>query len=135
MADIEIGQTFLDLSATCYQGTKGKYFIAISRASDFGDEFACFVMNTERRMDKYRLNCNKSVQKFIIAPATFTFIRNYTSIMLSKPCLYKYDEMFEKHIKLLDVAPNLLCRKIKNCIDWDYIPGKIAPLIKKAFET
>ena len=95
MADIEIGQTFLDFSATSYQGVKAKYFIVMSRADDIDDEFACFVMNTERRMDKYKLNCNKSVKKFIIVPGTFSFISNYTSIMLSRPCLYKYKEIFE----------------------------------------
>lgn len=135
MVDIEIGQTFLHLRATSYQGVKPKYFITMSRANDVGDEFACFVMNTERRMPKYCLNCNKSVQKFIIAPSTFSFIKNYTAIMLSIPCLYKYEEIYESNIKLLDIASNLLCKQIKNCVDWDYIQPKIALLIKEAFKT
>ena len=135
MADIEIGQIFLDLKAISYQGEKAKYFISMSCANDIGDEFACFVMNTEKRMDKYSLNCNKKAQKFILAPNTFSFITNYTAIMLSRACLYKYEEICEKHIKLLDVATNILCRQIKNCIDWNFIQRKIAILIKDAFKT
>ena len=135
MADIEIGHTFLDFKAISYQGEKPKYFITMSNADDFGDEFACFVMNTERRKNKYVLNCNKSAQKFVIAPNTFSFVINYTSIMLSRPCIYKYEEIFETSIKLLDIAPNKLCRQIKNCIDWNYIQIKITNLIKDAFRS
>ena len=52
MADFNKGQTFLDKSATNYQGTKGKYFIALSDADDDDDPVICFVMNTEHRMSQ-----------------------------------------------------------------------------------
>jgi hypothetical protein len=131
MADIEIGQTFIDHRSTnLFEGEKAKYFITMSCADCEGDEFACFVMNTERRMEKYRLYCNKSKQKFIIPPGTFSFITNNTAIMLAKPAIYKYEEMFQDHIQLLELATPLLCKQITNCIDWDYIPLKIAKMIK-----
>ena len=133
MAGIDIGQTFLDLKATNFQGTKGKYFISMSCADCDGDEFVCFVMNTERKMEKYKLYCNKSVQKFIIAPSTFSFITKNTSIMLEIYAIYKFEEMYEDNIKLLDKASELLCRQIKNCIDWDFLPPKIAKMIKEVF--
>ena len=132
MADIEIGQTFIDLRSTSlFQEDKAKYFITMSCADCEGDEFACFVMNTERMMEKYLLYCNKSKQKFIIPPGTFSFVTNNTAIMLAKPAIYKYEEMYEDHIRLLDLAPALLCSQIKNCIDWDYIPLKISKMIKE----
>jgi hypothetical protein len=131
MADIEIGQTFVDLrSSNLFQENKAKYFITLSRADCEGDEFACFVMNTERRMEKYHLNCNKSKQKFIIPPGSFSFITANTPIMLANPAIYKYEEMFTDHVKLLDEAAPLLCGQIKNCIDWDFIPVKIKKMIK-----
>ncbi len=135
MADIEIGQTFLDLKATNYQGTKRKYFIAMSRADCIGDSFACFVMNTEDYKDKYRLWCNKTKGKFLIAPGTFSFIDRYTSIMLFSPCIYKFEEMFQENIKILDIAPPTICKHIKNCIDWNNIQRKIACLIKTSFDN
>ena len=135
MADIEIGQTFLNLTATNYQGTKGKYFIAMSCADCWGGKFACFVMHTEHRKEKYRLWCNKKAQKFMIAPNTLSFITSYTSIMLSIPNLYEYDEMYESNIKLFEVAPETICKQIKNCIDWSNISLKIANLIKSSFKT
>ena len=64
MADIEIGQTFIDFHSTnLFHPNKPKYHIAMSFANDLDDEFVCFIMNTERRIDKYKLKCNKSVQK------------------------------------------------------------------------
>lgn len=133
MADIEIGQTFLDRKAVNFYGQKGKYFIALSCADCDGDEFACLVMNTERRMEKYQLYCNRQAQKFILSPGTFPFITTHTSIMLSTPCLYKYEEMYQDNIELLDRASKVLCRQIKNCIDWGFIQVKIAKYIKLSF--
>jgi hypothetical protein len=133
MADFSKGQTFLDLSATNIQGTKRKYFIALSDAQYEDDLIVCFVMNTEHRMDKYHLFCNKNNHRFVIAPKTFSFIVKYTSIILVKEAFYQYCEFFQENIKLLDSANDTLVRQIKNCIDWDYITPKAAVLIKKSF--
>ena len=75
MAEFEIGQTLLDKQSTNFDGTKGKYFIALSSADYDNDPIICFVMNTERKMSKYHYNCNKKNQRFIIKPETFSFIR------------------------------------------------------------
>jgi len=133
MADFNKGQTFLDLSATNFQGTKSKYFIALSNAKDEDDLVVCFVMNTEHRMDKYHLLCNKSKQRFIIKPETFSFIKYYTSIMLVKEVFYQYSEFYKDNIKLLDIANETLIRQIKNCIDWKFLTPKAAKLIKESF--
>jgi hypothetical protein len=133
MADIEIGQTFIDHHSTnLFQKDKAKYFIIMSCADCEGDELVCFVMNTERKIEKYKLWCNKSKLKFIIPPGTFSFITDNTAIMLAKPAIYKYEEVYADHIKLLDKATPLLCSQIKNCIDWNFIPLKISKLIKES---
>ncbi|MGA2298774.1 MAG: hypothetical protein ABSG15_14600 [FCB group bacterium] len=134
MAEFERGQTFLDKKAINFDGTKGKYFIALSNAESSDDEVVCFVMNTENRMDKYKLNCNKKPGKFIIKPATFSFIKNYTSIMLNKEAYYTLDELCDKNIDLRDVAEDKLQREIKNCIDFDYLLPKGTKLIKDSFK-
>ncbi len=134
MADFNKGQTFLDKSATNYQGTKGKYFIALSDADDDDDLIICFVMNTEYRMDKYNWLCNKDKQRFIIKPKTFEFITDPTSIILEKEAYYKYSEMYKPNIKLLDKADDTLIRQIKNCIDWNHISVKAANIIKQCFK-
>lgn len=134
MAEFEIGHTFLDLKATNFYGEKGKYFIALSSAEYDDDPIICFVMNTENRMDKYHLDCNRGNQKFILAPNKFSFIKNHTSIMLSQPVQYSLRGIYEDNIKLLDKADILLCRQIKNCIDWNYIPHKFAELINSSFK-
>lgn len=136
MADIEIGQTFLDLQATNHQGTKGKYFIAMSCADCEGDSFVCFCMNTEHHRDKYRLWCNRAKGKFLISPGTFPFIDRYTSIMLFDPCTYKYEEMCLRNIQIMNyIAPGTICRQIKNCIDFAGISVRFAKMIKNSFET
>jgi len=134
MAEFDFGQTFLDKQATNFSGTKGKYYIALSNADYDDDLIICFVMNTEKFMDKYQYNCNKSAQKFIIAPNTFSFIDRDTSIMLDQPVCYKFIEMYGNNIKLLDQADETLCRQIKNCIDFNNIPPKFATLIKDCFK-
>ena len=134
MADLNKGQTFLDLSATNYYGTKGKFFIALSNAEVENDLVVCFVMNTEKRMNKYHLLCNKNHQRFIIAPKTFSFISEYTSIMLVKEVFYEYSEFFQDHIKLKDVADDILVRQIKNCLDFNYLTQKATRLIKDSFK-
>jgi hypothetical protein len=134
MADFEKGQTFLDLKATNFSGTKGKYYIALSDAEDDDDRIISFVMNTENRMDKCRIGCNKKLQKYILKPGDFSFIKNYTAIMLELPVQYSLSEMYEDNIKLLDKADDNLCRQIKNCIDFNYIPVKFAQIIKTCFK-
>lgn len=134
MAEFERGQTFLDLKATNYQGTKGKYYIGLSNADYDDDVIVCFVFNTENRMDNYHLHCNDNVQKFIVGPATFSFIEKYSSIMLNLPCYYSFKAICNSSIKLLDKANDELSRQIKNCIDWSYIPLKFQPLIKQSFK-
>jgi len=134
MAEFEIGQTFLDLKATNFSGTKGKYYIALSNADFDDDLIISFVMNTENRMEKYKYGCNKDAQKFVIAPKTFSFIDRDTSIMLDQPVCYKLIEIYGRSIKLLDRADETLCRQIKNCIDLNYIPVKFANIIKACFK-
>ena len=77
MAEFEIGQTFLDIKSTNFYSQKEKYYIALSNAEYEDDPIICFVMNTERRMDKYHIDCNKKDQKFILEPNTLSFIKNY----------------------------------------------------------
>lgn len=134
MADFNKGQSFHDKFATNYQGTKGKYFIALSDADEDDDFIICFVMNTENRMDKYEWDCNKDKQRFIIRPNTFSFIKNPTSIILEKEVYYKYSEMYQSNIELLDIASDVLIRQIKNCIDWNRISLKAASIIKQCFK-
>jgi len=133
MAEFEKGQTFLDLKAINLYSEKGKYFIAMSNAEYEDDYIICFVMNTEKRMDKYHPKCNREHQKFIIKPYTFSYIKDYTSIMLAQPCCYQLSVMYEDNIKILDKADEILCRQIKNCIEWNYIPFKFAKIIKDSF--
>ncbi len=134
MAEFERGQTFLDLAAESHRGTKGKFFIALSSADYDDDIIVCFVFNTEHRMDKYHVGCNKDVQKFIVAPKAFSFIDKYSSIMLHQACCYKLIEMYSDKIRLLEKADDQLCRQIKNCIDWNFVPAKFVPLIKDSFK-
>ncbi|OGU18266.1 MAG: hypothetical protein A2X61_15750 [Ignavibacteria bacterium GWB2_35_12] len=125
MAGYNKGQAFLDKKATNLDGTKGKYFIALSSAEYDDDDIICFVMNTERRMDLYHPLCNREKGKFIIKPNTFSFIKDYTSIMLKMEVYYKLTEMYEYNIILYETADELLLRQIKNCIDFNYILEKV----------
>jgi hypothetical protein len=134
MAEFDRGQTFLDLAATNIDGTKGKYFIALSFAEYEDDEIVCFVMNTERRIENYTLNCNRTKGKFVIKPGTFKFITEHTSIMLKKEIYYKLEEILSSKIKLLDIAEDKLQREIKNCIYFNYLLPKGTKLIKQSFK-
>lgn len=134
MADFKKGQLFLDQSATNLQGTKSKYFIAMSNANDADDLIVCFVMNTEHRMEKYHLNCNRDAQRFILPPKTFSFISDFTSIMLVKEVFYQYHEMYGDNIRLFEIANDTLLRQIKNCVDWNYISSKARRIIQESFK-
>jgi len=135
MADFSKGQTFLDLQSVNIDGTKGKYFISLSDANFDDDEIICFVMNTEHYMERYKVNCNKKFQRFIIVSGTFSFITKNTSIMLEKEWYYKYSEMYVEKIKILDLAPDILTRQIKNCIDWGYILPRARKIIEDCFKS
>lgn len=132
----EKGQTFKDNRATNFDGEKGKYFIGMSNGEFEDDVICCFVMNTENKMHLHHLLCNSGKQKFIIAPKTFSFIINYTSIMLNKTVYYRVNEIINdpKIIELKDLADLNLSRQIKNCIDFDFVEPKYVPLIKSAFK-
>ena len=135
MVDFERGQTFLDSQAIDHTGiSKPKYFIGLSNAYDFDDEIVCFVMNTERRFERYKYNCNRKAHRFIIPPNTFSFIKENTSIMLVHEVFYKLKEMYENRIKLLDLANDTLARQVKNCIDWDYMLPKSKKLVLRSFK-
>jgi hypothetical protein len=134
MAEFEKGQTFLDLGATNFCGSKGKYFIGLSTANFDDDIICCFVLNTEKRMDRYRLYCNKEAQKFIIPPQTFSFITDYTSIMLHQAVVYRLKEIYDDRIKLKDLADDTLARQIKNCVNRDSISVKHYQLIRDSFK-
>jgi hypothetical protein len=136
MAEFEKGQFFFDKTATNYQGSKGKYFIGLTDANDGDDIIVSFVLNTENNFQKYNLNCNRDIQKYILTPNQFSFLKNYTSIMLSVPRKYTFEEMCESHIDILkDIADEKVCRQIKNCIDMDLIEPIFANPIKECFKT
>jgi hypothetical protein len=135
MADIEIGQIFLDMQATNYYQSKPKYHIALSSAEYDDDNIICFVINTEHNIKDYALGCNKSSSKFIISQGTFSFITKQSAIMLHQEVLYILEEMYKDSIKLLEVADIELCRQIKNCIDFNDISVKFGNLIKECFKS
>ena len=55
--------------------------------------------------------------------------------MLDNASRYFLGEMYYDYIQLFEVADILLCRQIKNCIDWNYIPLKFAKNIKLCFKN
>jgi len=128
------GQTFLHKNATNYQGTKPKYFIALNQADGLEDEIVCFVINSENRMDKYVEGCNKGKGKYILKPNELSFITHHSSIMLDLPIRYYVKELFENDFVILDIANDLLCRQIKNCMNFDNIPSRFGNIIKDCFK-
>lgn len=141
MADFNVGQTFIDHRSIAKEHTtpKAKYFIGMNYAYKLSDIIACFVMNTERRMDLHSINCNRRVQKFVLCPDTFSFLNNFTSIMLNQAIPYTLEEIYKYHsttrIELFERADDNLCRQIKNCIDFSYIEPNLAKLIKDSFKN
>jgi hypothetical protein len=134
MPILERGQTFINHTSTLGEITKAKYFIAMNNADNDNDPVVCFVFNTENYEQYYKHQCIKPLVKFNIEPNTFSFIKNYTSIMLKIPVDYKLHELFKSNIDFLDKADELLQRQIKNCIDFGYLLPKHAELIKSAFK-
>jgi hypothetical protein len=55
--------------------------------------------------------------------------------MLVKEVFYKFAEIFENNILLLDMTNEILLRQIKNCIDWNYISPKAKNIILKSFKN
>lgn len=135
MEEFERGQTFHHKKATNFDGQKGKYFIGLTDAEYDDDEIVCFVINTEHHMHRYTYNCNREAQKYIIAPQTFSFIKDDSAIMLGQACFYLMTEMYESDIELLDKADELFCRKIKNCIDMNSIEPIFQRVIKECYKN
>lgn len=136
MAEFERGQFFFDKQATNFQGVKGKYFIALTEATEADDMIVCFVINTENNFPKYSLNCNRFVQKFILAPGQFSFVAKHSSIMLSLPCRYTFEEICNSNINILtDIADDNLCRQIKNCIEMDQIEPLFSSALKNCYKN
>lgn len=130
----EAGRTFLDKKATNLDGTKSKYFIGMNDADFFDDLIACFVFNTEHRMDLLgNLGCNKDKLKYVLEPGKLPFIKSYTSVDLY-PRIYKLQEIVDNsNIIELEKMDEITARCIKNCIDVKLIPAKAWTLIKDSF--
>ncbi len=139
MAIIEKGLFFWDPHAIRDFKENDKYFIIITDGNYEDDLLVCFSLNTEKRMDKYNVLCNRRSAKFILSPDIhkFSFLKKFTSLNLDEPCLYSVKELFENHIKILeqDKAGIELLRQIKNCIDYGYLLPKHIALIKASFNS
>ncbi len=134
MCLLKRGQFFIDLRAANNQGTKPKYFIAMTSA-DFDDDWVvCFVINTERHMDKMAsIGCNKKRLAYVLEPGQFSFLTEYSSIFL-RVRQYTLAELINSNtIKMLDIAPDELCRKIKNCCDKDNIEVKFWKMLNEEY--
>jgi hypothetical protein len=135
MAEFNKGQTFLDTQATNICGTKGKYFIALTDADYEDDEIVCFYFNTEHRMDLYLPGCNSKKLRYIIQEGELQFIKCPSSVMLGFATIYKLEEICNcNSIKLLEIADELLCRKIKNCLDRNEIEGRFWKRIMECYK-
>ncbi len=144
MAEFEKGDIFIDYRAVNIAGEKAKYFLCMNDANEADDKVVCFVMNTEGRMDKYHVGCNNSVGKFVLilgdTPLENTkgksFLKNPTSLMLSKPRIYTVSEFLERSdIKFIGkIIDDKFLRRIKNCIDFNDLTFLEMRLIKEAFK-
>lgn len=131
----EAGTTFLNHRAINIQGEKPKYFIGMNNADDEDDFIVAFVFNTEYRMDLYHVGCNKDKQKYVVEPASFSFISAHSSIMLSVPQYYQLKEIIDKSsVKIFEKAKDRLAREIKNCLDLKNVSMKFHHLIKESFK-
>lgn len=138
MALFEKGITFLDFRAVNIQGGKPKYFIALTPGDYDDDHIVCCVFNTEKRPDLIDCcGCNKRLNKYIIQPGSFSFIKVHTAIDLVPLSYLLKDILCSSHIKILDssdIASDLLCRRIKNCMDKQYIPLKFNNILKETYK-
>ena len=138
MATIDRGQFFLHHHAIKDGKQKAKYFIALTEGELDDDRVICFVLNTENRMDLYRVGCNKNKQKFVLYNEIhrFEFLEKPSSIMLDEPCCYWVKEFYEDKITILrDKADEKLCREIKNCIDEGYILPSLMKQIRDNYKN
>lgn len=138
MATIEKGQFFLDHKAIKDGQSKAKFFIALTEAELDDEKIVCFVINTEKRMDIYQVLCNRKKQKFVLSPDIhkFSFLENFSSIMLDEPCFYFVNEFYEDGLDLLDdIAEETLCRQINNCIDIGYLLPGFTKLLKENYKN
>ena len=140
MAIIEKGQFFKDNKAVKLDTEpKSKYFITLTQGNEEDDPLLCFVLNTEDRMDLYKVGCNKKKEKFILSPdiQNFTFLKNFSAIMLLGAQTYKVFELFENDgIEVLekDIADDELLRQIKNCIDINNLLPKEKELLDENYK-
>ena len=135
MAELELGWTFFDKRATNLAGQKGKYFLAFADAEYDDDRIPCFVCNTENRMDICHLGCNEKHERYVIAPETFSWVTDYTAIMLNKESWYTLEEILGDEIELKERAKETLLRQIKNCIDKDSISPAALERINSSFHS
>ena len=136
MADFfEKGQTFLDKAALNIQGSKAKYFIALTNGNEPDDIIVCFVINSEIRMELYKEGCNRAKGKYILKPKELSFVAKHSSVMLDYPAKYTVKELCENSIELFEKANDILCRQIKNCINFDNINPKFGDIIKECFKN
>jgi len=138
MATIDKGQFFLDHHALKDGKQKAKFFIALTEGDTDDESVICFVINTEHRMDLYKIECNRSKQRFILFKDVhkFEFLEKPSSIMLDEACQYFIKEFYDDHIKILDdKADETLCRQIKNCIDEGYILPAFMRKIKENYKN
>lgn len=132
----EAGTTFLDHRALNIQGEKPKYFIGMNNADERDDVVISFVFNTEHK-EELRKNpgCKKEKQKFVLKPEELPYLKDYTTIELATPRYYQLFEICEsKNVVILDKADDNLSRRIKNCIDMNFILIKFQHLIKESFK-
>lgn len=132
----EAGTTFLDHRALNIQGEKAKYFIGMNNADDGDDIVVSFVFNTEHREEFIKNpGCKKNKQKFVINPKELSYLKNFTSIELAQPRYYKLYEICESQtVTILEKVDDNLARRIKNCIDMNFIATKFHNLIKESFK-
>jgi len=137
MDTIKKGLFFLDYQAQRDFKKKAKYFIVFTDGDLLDDELVCFSLNTEHRMDLYRILCNKNKAKFILSSSVhkFSFLTEFSTLMLNEPCIYRVEELFSDRFEVFenDIASIELLRQIRNCIDDGYLLPKHILLIKNSF--
>ena len=137
MCLIKKGQFFLDKKSCNIDGQKPKYHLVLTDGKEEEDKVLCLVLNSEKHMDKYKIGCNKSKQKYIISPEThkFSFLKNYTSIILMRVRTYFAREFYEDNLDVLkDFAEIDLMRQIKNCLDENNLLPNEKEILKNCYK-
>ncbi len=132
----EAGTTFLDHRAINIQGEKPKYFIGMNNADFDDDVIIAFVFDTEHKEElKKSPGCHKGKQKFVLKPHELSYLTSFTTVELATPRYYQLKNICESNtVKILECADENLARRIKNCIDMNYIVKKFHQLIKDSFK-